>query len=144
MTETTPATLPAAKEEPLFAWFRTDPKKMADGVWIEHPDSGDRFRVRRRFADAHAAAYRQAQLEFEANHGPDSSKSREADAIIDATAMARGVIVDWKLTSDTGRAYDVNAMRDALVDPNLAELRRWIYSMAESRPLFRPDDAVTP
>lgn len=126
--------------EPLFAALRTCPKKVADGVWITHPETGDQLRVRRRFAEHHAEAYRAAALQHEAKNGPDTAKA--ADAEIDAAAMASGVIVDWRLAGNAERPYDAAAMTAVLLDPDYADLRRWINHEAERRANFRPDDAV--
>jgi hypothetical protein len=131
-TTTTPPVRP-------FASLRIDPTKAAEGVWIEHPDSHDRVRIRRRLGRQHAEAYSAALIEYEQQHGEGTGKSREADHAIDAVAMARGIVVDWQLVDDP-RPYDAAEMAEMLTDPEMADLRRWIERQSDRRDLFRPTD----
>lgn len=130
------------KPVPLFDAFRTDPKKVAEGVWIEHPDTKDRFLVRRRWCPEHCRAYLQAQHDYERDHGKDAAATPAGQAHIDAVAMATGVIVGWELPGQPGLPYDPAAMAAALYDPQLAELRTWLAVHTELRHNFRPEGAA--
>ena len=130
------------KTLPLFDAFRTDPRKVAEGVWIEHPDTKDRFLVRRRWCPEHCRAYLQAQQDYEREHGKDSGSTPDAQSRIDAVAMATGVILGWELPRNPGLAYDPASMAAALNDPQLADLRMWITVHTELRGNFRPDAAL--
>lgn len=122
-----------------FASLQVDPQKVRDGVWITHPDTGDQVRIRRRFNPEHAAAYAAARAEYEAQHGKGTGESDAADLAIDAVAMSRAVVVDWRLASDPTRPYDPAEMAALLADPELDELRRWIAAQSNRRANFRPE-----
>ncbi len=125
----------------LFDALRTDPKKVAEGVWIQHPTTKDRFQRRRRWCAEHSRAYLQACADYEKAHGEGSSTSPEGQDYVDAVSMAAGLIVNWEIHNDPKRPYDAAAMAAALLDPELIELRRWLDLHAEIRADFRPDHA---
>lgn len=134
MTTTTP-TLPTPRP---FASLQVDPQKAQAGVWITHPDTGDKVRIRRRFNPEHVAAYHAARAEYEAKHGAGSGESDAGDLAIDAVAMSRAVVVDWQLAGDP-RPYDAAEMAAMLADPEYDELRLWIVSQCQRRANFRPE-----
>lgn len=122
----------------LFAKLRTDPKKVAEGVWITHTDSGDQFLIRRLWCPEHQSAHFRAKQDYEDEHGEGSSADGEGAEWVAAVGVATGLIVDWKL-AESDRPYDPAAMAEALADPELSELNRWIFMSASSRDRFRPD-----
>jgi len=125
---------------PLFQSLRTDPKKSREGVWVEHPDSGDAFLLRREWCPEHLMAYAQAKDEHALQHGDDDGPiDEDAAREIDAIATATGLVVDWKIKNDPERTYDSAAMAAALADPELDELRIWIKIQSKSRQVFRPE-----
>jgi hypothetical protein len=136
MTATPTPTAPAAPT-PLFGSLRIDPQKASGGTWVRHPESGDEFLVRRRWCAEHARAWIQATADWEAQHG-ESGDTPEGRSWIEATAIATGLVADWRLAGDS-RPYDRAAMAAAMADPQLSELRTWVLVQAEHRGNFRPD-----
>lgn len=130
------------KPVPLFDSLRVDPKKVAEGVWIQHPETKDRFLTRRRWCPEHSRAWLQAKEDYEKQHGKGSSDTTEGQAFIDAAAMATGVIIGWELASDPSRPYDPAAMAAALHDPQLDDVRVWFLIHTEMRHNFRPGAAA--
>lgn len=145
MTETAPAPR-------LFDALRVDPKKVAEGVWIEHPETGDAFLVRRLWCAEHTRAFLQACDDYDARHGgvierQDGTKivpheTDEGRRHVDAVAIATGLIVGWRLVGAPDRPYDAAAMTAALLDPELQDLAPWIRLTANGRQRFRPDRAA--
>lgn len=121
---------------PLFDDYRTDPKKASDGVWITHPDTGDRFLVRRAMCPEYVRAYLEAAEDL-----GDEAQTDEGKRRTEAVALATGVVLDWKLH---GRdiPYDSTKMASALADPELQDLRTFIRMGAAERQNFRPDRAA--
>ena len=130
-----------AKAPGLFEVLRTDPKKVAEGIWIEHPETGDKLRARRWMCPEHARAYLQAVADYEAQNGKDSAQKPGAETRIEAVAMSTGLIVDWRIKRDPNRLYDAAAMASLIADPSLRDLRMWIVRETSERRGFRPDDA---
>lgn len=121
-----------------FENIRLDPDKIANGVWIEHPDTFDRLRVRRWGCPQHLAAFTAACEDYDRRHGAGMHKERAAQPELEAVAMATGLIVDWSLTQGSDRPYDATQMAAALADPALIDLRDWIIGRSQDRKLFRP------
>ena len=96
------------KPVPLFDALRVDPKKVAEGVWIQHPETKDRFLTRRRWCPEHSRAWLQAKEDYEKQHGKGSSDTTEGQAFIDAAAMLpttrmKGSISGWFSDSSPSR-----------------------------------------
>jgi len=140
MTESTETAVPP-KAPKLFDALRIDPKKVSEGVWLQHPTTKDRFLRRRMWCAEHSRAYLQAAADYEKQHGEGSSATPEGQNLVEAIAMATGVIVNWRIHNDPDRPYDAAAMTAALLDPELVELRRWLELHVEIRHDFRPDNA---
>ena len=128
---------PNGDAKSLFSTLRTDPKKADDGVWIEHPETGDSFLCRRLWCPAHARAYLEAQAAWEQKR---TKKPETEDEIreVYALSLAAGLVKDWKLKG-SDRAYDKSIMAAALADPELRDLVKWIELETVGRARFRPD-----
>lgn len=136
---TAPAS-PPAKKRRLFDALRTDPRKVADGVWLPAMENGDQIRARKQWCAEHIRAYVQARNDYEAQHGKGSADKPEGKLRVEAVAMATGVITDWKIAAEPDLPYDAAAMAAALADPELPELRAWLSVHSDLRAHFRPDE----
>lgn len=122
-----------------FSSLRIDPKKSSEGVWITHPESGDKLRCRRLWCPEYIRAYAQARTDYEAKNGEGSADSKEGQDHCEAVAMATGLVVEWVLKDNPERPYDSAAMTAVLIDAGFADLRNWILSATARRDKFRPD-----
>lgn len=125
-----------------FNTLRIDPTKAADGVWVQHPETKDRFLLRRLHGAAYRTAIAKAIADYETLHGEGSGASADGNVIDEvlATSLATGIVADWKLAgAHEGRPYDATALAAALADPGLVDLRNWILRQCEDRRHFRPD-----
>ncbi|MFY9345579.1 MAG: hypothetical protein WAT39_24020 [Planctomycetota bacterium] len=132
----------AAKPPRLFDALRVDPKKAADGVWIPPLPNGDRLKVRRFTSPEHARAYLQAAADYKAKHGEKAIETADGQANVEAVAMATGLIIGWEIKNQPDLPYDPAAMAAALVDPELADVRRHVVIHTSDTEPFRPDEAV--
>src|SRR5690606_3864886 len=95
----------------LFAKLRTDPKKVAEGVWITHPETEDQVLRRRVWCQEHQSAHFRAKQDYEDEHGGGTSADGDGADWAAAVGVATGLIVDWKL-KDSDRPYDAAAMAE--------------------------------
>lgn len=132
----------AKKSPKLFDALRTDPKKVSEGVWITHPDTGDSFRVRKLWCPEHMRVFLQAVGDYQEQHGEKSHETEAGATHVESVAMAGGLIIDWKIVGQKGLAYDAAKMAAAIADPELEELRSWLRVSCATRSPFRPENAA--
>lgn len=142
MTESTetvpvPQAAPAPAPRP-FASLKVDPQKVADGVWVKHPDTEDQLCVRRLWCAQHLRAIEQAAIDYEAKHGTGTAQTAEGNKHCEAVGLATGVITNWRLASDPTRPYDPAVMAAILVEPGFDDLKPWVMLEASKRGNFRP------
>ena len=125
----------------LLKSLRQDPQKVEDGVWIEHPESKDRFRVRPAMCSQHAKAYLVALQDKADEIGGDAKLSAEQEREVDAISMAVGIVIDWQLAEHPEMEYDANTMAALMMDPELEEFQVWIRLQVQQKQEFRPDEA---
>lgn len=138
-----PETVPAPQAAPApaprpFAALKVDPQKVADGVWIRHPEADDQLCVRRLWCAQHLRAIEQAAIDYEAQNGKGSAQTAEGNKHCEAVGLATGVITNWRLKGDPTRPYDAAAMAALLVEPGFDDLKAWVMLEASKRGNFRP------
>jgi hypothetical protein len=130
----------AASEPGLFDSLRTDPAKADAGVWITHPRTRDRFQVKRRGSPEYLRAWFEALEDYEAKHGKDSKLTIEGQRYAESIAMAKSVVIDWKLHNHPDLPYDAVRMAAALADEQLRQdLYVWLIIETDGPTNFRPD-----
>lgn len=125
----------------LLASLRQDPEKVEEGVWIEHPESKDAFKVRPSMCSQHAKAYLAALQDKVDEAGEDAKLSDEDEKQLDAVAASVGLVVDWRLTEHPDLEYDPKAMAALLTDPELEEFQVWFRIQVQKKDGFRPEEA---
>lgn len=125
----------------LFEAQRTDPTKIEEGVWIEHPETNDRFKVRKHLGTQHLAAYLAEVQAYEAKHGENSHLTEEGERHCEAVGLASGLIVDWDLKNYPDAEYDAAFMAATLADPEKSEVVSWFRLSTSGRERFKPDAA---
>ena len=138
-----PETVPAPQAAPApalrpFASLKVDPQKVADGVWIRHPEADDQLCVRRLWCAQHLRAIEQAAIDYEAKNGQGTAQTAEGNKHCEAVGLATGVITNWRLAKDPTRPYDAAAMAALLVEPGFDDLKAWVMLEASKRGNFRP------
>ena len=133
--------MPKKKTPKLFSSLRQDPKKLEDGVWITHPDSGDQLKIRSNNCEQHLRAILELHQEMIDEAGADAKMTDEQGIEMEAKAMATGLITDWKLVDQPDMQYDPAMMAAILVDPELNDLKTWIRIESNNKVIFRPEEA---
>lgn len=126
----------------LLKSLRQDPQKVEEGVWIEHPESGDKFRVRPVMCSQHAKCYLAALQEKSEALGEDAKLDADQEKEVDAIASATGLVVDWQLAEHPELEYDASLMTQILLDPELEEFHIWFRLAVQKKEGFRPDFPV--
>lgn len=141
MNESTPdsTTRPAPTPRRPFSALRIDARKAAEGVWIKHPDSEDRLRVRRLWCAEHIRAIEQATQDYDAKHGHGKSQTADGMRQVEAVGMATGLVTGWQIAGDEGRPYDPAEMAALLMDPEYADLSVWLRVEASRRTRFQSE-----
>ena len=125
----------------LLKSLRQDPQKIEEGVWIEHPESKDRFRVRPVMCSQHAKAYLAALQDKVDELGEDAKLSEEQERQVDAVATSVGLVIDWQLAEHPEMEYDAPLMASLLTDPELEEFQVWFRIQVQKKDGFRPEEA---
>lgn len=126
-----------------FGAFRVSPRRVSDGVWITHPETGDKLRIRKLWCAEHVRAYEQAAQDYDRQHGDGSSKTKPGEQHCEVVAMATGLIVDWApMGAVEARPYDSAMMASLLADPEYSDLRVWVTVEAARRHNFQPDNVA--
>ena len=124
----------------LLKSLRQDPQKIEEGVWIEHPESRDRFRVRPVMCSQHAKAYLAALQDKVDELGEDAKLSEEQERQVDAVATSVGLVIDWQLADYPEMEYDPALMAGLLTDPELEEFQVWFRIQVQKKDGFRPEE----
>lgn len=125
----------------LFEDQRIDQSKIEDGVWVEHPETGDSFRIRKHLCPQHLAAYLEAAQDYQDKNGKDAHSTPEGEVHCEAVGLASGLIVDWKLVNYPDEKYDAAFMASVLADPEKSEILTWFRISSSGRDRFRPEEA---
>ena len=125
----------------LLKSLRQDPQKIEEGIWIEHPESKDRFRVRPVMCSQHAKAYLAALQDKMDELGEDAVLNAEQEREVDAVATSVGLVLDWQLADYPDMEYDAPTMASLLTDPELEDFQVWFRMMVQKKDEFRPEEA---
>lgn len=125
----------------LLKSLRQDPQKIEEGVWIEHPESKDRFRVRPVMCSQHAKAYLAALQDKVEELGEDAKLDEAQERQVDAVATSVGLVIDWQLADYPEMEYDAATMASLLTDPELEDFQVWFRIQVQKKDSFRPEEA---